>query len=396
MAIPTPNTGQPSELKDFLKHPPEAFSKEELSKRAKKYGFTQPQFLELLAWDYELAEQLQAANDELILKGGAAVQLYLPQDAQRCSTDADFLAPGMDAGKIERIMGQVRSQISMLSGFKDEVHRPEKPDLRIPMLTHKVTLPSAFGQMGRTPCQIKVEFLFTDFAPPTTDLPAVETIALQVNNVKALSLGSLIGDKLCTLAVGTIGIRRASAMHKHVYDLEMLAFGTDKLNPEAISDAHYALNSISIFESKIRGKKHSVQEVLESVQNAMEDYSRIDLGTFADEMREARESLDIFQQQHIPVSQKKSFYAWSAKAQKIRFLAGIFKQIEEGTPQREAWEKLESAKKEEKRLASLSGIELKQAKEELLGRMKTASYGQKGIKELNEKPVGRIYWNAVP
>ncbi|MFH1199528.1 MAG: nucleotidyl transferase AbiEii/AbiGii toxin family protein, partial [Candidatus Micrarchaeota archaeon] len=332
MANPTLNTGEPLDLAKYLKHPPEAFSKEELSKRAKKYGFTQPQFLELLAWDYELAEQLQAANDELILKGGAAVQLYLPLDAQRCSTDADFIAPGMDAGKIERIMGQVRSQISMLSGFKDEVHRPQKPDLRIPMLTHKVTLPSAFGQMGRATCQIKVEFLFTDFTPPTEDLPATETIALQANNVKALSLGSLIGDKLCTLAVGTIGIRNARAMHKHVYDLEMLAFGTGQLTPKVISDARYALTNISIFESKIRGEKHSVTEVLQSVQNAMANYSHIDLSTFAKEMQDTRESLDIFQQQHVPVGQKKSFYAWSAKALKIRYLAKLFSQIEEGMP----------------------------------------------------------------
>lgn len=418
MADRVPDTGKAFELKDQLKHQPEAFSKEELLRRAKLYGFTQPQFLELLAWDYEIISQLEAANDELILKGGSAAQLFLPLQAQRTSVDVDIIAPsslqnggaikegprdglnghqfkdGLSTG-IERAMEQVRSQLSTLPGFDERKLTPKNPDLVLPMETRVVTLPSNFGQMGRRTCDIKIDFLFADFALPTTTIKEVDTVALKVKNVKAASFGSLVGDKLCTLALGTIGVRKPGDIPKHVYDLEMLEFNIDKLTPEAVADAHYALSSISAFESKIRGKKYSVEEVLESVQVAMESYSRIDLASYAPEMKGEKQNLDYFQQLFLPRGQKKPFYEWSARALKIKFLAGLFLQIEGGLGERKALDALENAKDEEKRLAGLLGRELAQAKEELIEKIKASAPRMKGIKELREKPVGRIYWNAI-
>ncbi|MEK6954760.1 MAG: nucleotidyl transferase AbiEii/AbiGii toxin family protein [Candidatus Micrarchaeota archaeon] len=384
---------EPFDLRKYLKHPPNAFSKEQLTMRAKKYGFTQPQFLELLAWDYELVAQLQAANDKLILKGGAAVQLYLPPEVQRSSVDIDFIAPGIDETGIELIMGQVRSQLAMLTHFRAERLAPKSPELKLPMLTYIITLPSSIGQMGKDTCRIKIDFLLANYAPPITNIPDVETVAIRASGVKAESLGSLIGDKLCTLAIGTIGIRRLQDYPKHLYDLELLAYLLD-YGSKAFEDSLESMHQIIPFESKIRGTRYSLEEVLASVEKTATGYSAIDLSNPAQKMADARENLDNFQQIYLPKPQKKPYYEWSIKALKVRYLAKLAKLTDDAGPE-EALKALKEAKQLEQRLANLRGKELEDAKQKLLMKINKNEFDASSLKEMRQKPIRRIYWQVL-
>jgi hypothetical protein len=72
--------------------PPESFSADHLTKQAHEFGYAQSSTLEALIWDYELYAQLQQrASESCRLKGGAAVQLYVPAERQRASIDVDVL-----------------------------------------------------------------------------------------------------------------------------------------------------------------------------------------------------------------------------------------------------------------------------------------------------------------
>jgi ribosomal protein L37E len=61
-----------------LIHDPEYFTESSLKIRAEKYGFSNLFPLEFFVWDMEIAAQIQGVSDTIILKGGAATQLHLP------------------------------------------------------------------------------------------------------------------------------------------------------------------------------------------------------------------------------------------------------------------------------------------------------------------------------
>ena len=313
---------------------------------------------------------------------------------QRTSVDVDFIAPSKTSTDIEKIMQAVGNRLTALPDFQEQVYSPKKPVMQLPMQTRTITLPSVFGQMGKKTSQIKLDFLFTDFKPVVQLVPKTEPVALEVKNVKTVSFGTLVGDKLCTIAIGTIGIKKEEDLPKHLYDLETLVFGIDKTTPESLSEAYESMKQIISFESKIRGKKYSFNEVIESIKTTMTKYSQIDLNELNEEVKPARENLEYFQQLYLPEKQRKPFYAWSTKALKIKYLAELMKNIHDNYPHQKAFEKLVETKNWERKSQTLEGQELDSTKKELLETLKTITPLTRGLKELREKPVARIYWQT--
>lgn len=67
-----------------LIHNPACFSRETLEDRMARVGVKNIVRMELFLWDLEIFLQLQKIlGDRLVLKGGAAVQFYLPISDQR-------------------------------------------------------------------------------------------------------------------------------------------------------------------------------------------------------------------------------------------------------------------------------------------------------------------------
>lgn len=70
----------------------DSFSKETIERRMTKGGFKSILRFELFIWDLEIFLQIQKIlGDNIILKGGAATQFYIPIEQQRTSIDIDML-----------------------------------------------------------------------------------------------------------------------------------------------------------------------------------------------------------------------------------------------------------------------------------------------------------------
>jgi len=77
-------------------HDKMAFSREYLQNRMEIYGFKNMSRMELFLWDLELFLQIQSRlGENIVLRGGAATQFYLPIEAQRTSVDIDMIFCGM-------------------------------------------------------------------------------------------------------------------------------------------------------------------------------------------------------------------------------------------------------------------------------------------------------------
>ena len=75
-----------------LIHDPKYFSRDQILNRQAEFRFTQALKVETFLWDIEIYGHLQRKlNDQIILKGGAAAQLYFRPGQQRTSVDIDVI-----------------------------------------------------------------------------------------------------------------------------------------------------------------------------------------------------------------------------------------------------------------------------------------------------------------
>ena len=80
---------------DALIHDRTYFSLDHIAERKKQYNFTQAVKVETFLWDLELYGQLQHyLGNKVVLKGGAAAQLFFSPEQQRTSVDIDVIYTG--------------------------------------------------------------------------------------------------------------------------------------------------------------------------------------------------------------------------------------------------------------------------------------------------------------
>ena len=85
----------------------EAFLRKTFEKRMVDYNFKNIVRIELFLWDLEMFLQIQdILKYKIVLKGGAAVQFYLPISAQRTSVDIDMIFTGTKA-EIEKMLSSI-------------------------------------------------------------------------------------------------------------------------------------------------------------------------------------------------------------------------------------------------------------------------------------------------
>ncbi len=127
--------------------PSAAFSESRLQQQADIFGYAQANSLEALIWDYELYAQVQhRASESCRLKGGAAVQLFVPKERQRASIDVDILTT-MPRREFQSLLNNIAEDYSMESPYlRFEPYQPDKP-AELPGLSSYTTIaPSTLGQ----------------------------------------------------------------------------------------------------------------------------------------------------------------------------------------------------------------------------------------------------------
>lgn len=219
--------------KDKLINKPEAFSRETFEIRMQEHGFKNIERMEKFLWDLELFQQIQERlGDKIVLKGGAAIQFYLPIKAQRTSVDIDMLFYGTkeEADKtLENMMNHLNGESNIFS-FKE--HIPSNPKTTLPLYTYFVDVPSVLTvkelrsrEKQNVTQEVKVEFIMHS--------EPIEYRRVKGNNIFAvnsdleyqiLSLNHLFADKLTTLGPNTIGVQddRLDEQVKQFYDIWML------------------------------------------------------------------------------------------------------------------------------------------------------------------------------
>jgi len=353
-------------------------NKKEILERTKKYGFPHAKFVELLVWDYEIFRQLLAISDGFVLRGGAAAQLYLHPEQQRASIDIDLITK-LDAAEIDRIM----KQLGGLDPITVKRYTPTKAVKPLPLITYLVDLPSSIVEGGS--CQIKVDISYENIEDyKLCMIGNKELFALKIEEgLPCIKLGSLIGDKLLTLAGKTIGIdeTREDQLPKHVYDLSRLIGLMDK---EAYGDMLYSFERIAKTELKIKNLKYTLDGIIEDCEEVLREFADID----TKDKRFKKLAMN-FQTTYVSKTARSELKGWSIGSLRLRYLLKTIKQaLADPAEQEKGYLSFRAC---EDRLAQINnrGIEEKKAaREELLQEAKKKMWDWK---YLNGKSEERIF-----
>jgi len=260
---------------DALIHNRSYFTLEHIKAQQQQYNFTQAVKVETFLWDLELYGQLQRQLEEkVILKGGAAAQLFFSPERQRTSVDIDVIYIG-EKEELYKALASIHKAFGEDDTFfKFVAYTPKNPQTIIPMETYYVTVPSLTHIKGEL--HIKIDFHFAE----RMDLEIVELASANAFVLplafkpRCLSLGSLLGDKLLTFARGSVGIpvEREDDIIKQLYDVDLLS---RRITHQEIDTV---LNSMAIHfekESKIREERVELRVALNQMIDLLEIYSQV-------------------------------------------------------------------------------------------------------------------------
>jgi len=362
-------------------HEKDAFTKEAILTNASKFGFANPLAIELFLWDLELAAQLQRCSREMILKGGTAAQLFLPMERQRGSVDID-MTTSLDTDSLDRLIKEMGSQIG---GIEFEPYKPKKPKARLNLRTYY-----AYARSVTQPdrLRVKLDLMLHDLDLPTIELSNVQTFAAKVPKLRSYTPETLVGDKLLTLARGSIGLKDLADYPKQIYDLSMLI---DCSKFVRFEDTTQAVETITPVEARIAGVKiDDVSALDDIIQFIDKELAPIDTSRAN---REMRSKLEGFEQFFVPRSQKAPLQEWSSRSLRIRFVASLVQWRLRGTLNASQCELLLGrAKNFVLKLGDARGSDVERLRNALLAFQKVRlPY----FKELRGKPLHRVFWQVV-
>jgi hypothetical protein len=311
---------------DRLIHPPECFLRDQLEQRRVTHGFAHLNKVEAFAWDMEIYGQLlQHLGDAIVLKGGAATQLYLPVELQRSSVDIDIICTAA-MQDFDRVTEEIFSRLSgdgKLLRFSKYV--PAHPTPGLELTTYFVATPSVctpaenFGRQDPSIQQIKVDVLHEDIDSHKYLPKGTATFALDVAfEPRVLTADSLFGDKLLTLATTTVGIpdSRASDRCKQLYDLDKL-LGQGLLTKS--SEMQQAFDSTMEYQRKIPGRERlTADEALADAIRFLGEATEMDVGN---DPQGVWNGLQGFQSNFVRQSARRTREGWAIAMERLRFVA---------------------------------------------------------------------------
>lgn len=152
---------------------------------------------------------------------------------------------------------------------------PSSPKTNLPLETYFVSVPTVTG--GKTPINVKVDFhLMDNFNLQTVELEKANAFVFPLAfKPRCLSAEALIGDKLLTLAQGSVGIppEREDDIPKQLYDLDGL---TRVVADEEFEALQTAMEVLFDRELSVRSEKVPFERALEQMIVLLERYSGLD------------------------------------------------------------------------------------------------------------------------
>ena len=242
----------------------------------------------------------------------------------------------------------------------------------------------------RTQLNVKLDFLCNCTKPPNRLLNCVQTYALETRNIICSTAGALTGDKLLSLAEGSIGLDLVVDFVKQVYDVDAL-FESSNISVDFVSDFLKSVTDLVPVECSYRNISFTVNEVLNQVIRSMEKYSYVDMQNGD---KKTMALIRSFQEFYIGTSQRKPYYEWSTKALRIKYLAALACDLVNGkTSLNEVTVAIKSSKKIENTLEAVGGEDVASIKTNLLKVARSEAYTYSKL--LKGKPLVRTFWQIV-
>lgn len=386
---------------EVLIHKAENFSYDTLQRRIEQHGFNSIAKLELFLWDLEMFLQIQQIlGSKVVLKGGAAVQFYLPIGYQRSSIDIDLIGVCSRA-EIEACIEQIEDRFNTDGEFfKFRLHEPKNPKTSLSLLTYYLKIPSVCKplelttgpQYAQVPAQeIKIEFLLSDQPLILYKFSAPRLFAVETDRTyQILPLDSLLADKLSTLGPNTIGvpIRRADEQIKQLYDIDsILTWNIDSVNFAAVRK-NYAIRAQ--LETRARGLKYDMAQIVEDVEKQLEDLSFIDFPT----NQQYKKRIDDFQSLYLRRTINRNVSGWAIVGKKLLILYQLLKNEDDKTI-----ESIRHLYHLERKLdfseitGPQKGLVIKRFKADLLKDFE--SHCRMPVNQIQGKNLKRIFWEII-
>lgn len=391
-------------MERLLINNPEYFKHETIESLKKEFKFSQSIHIEMLLWDFEIFAQLTAIHKDFVLKGGAATQIYLPVEKQRASRDID-LATTLTEKEIENALNNVKKRfeekVSDNEHFTWSLAKPPKEPLKKIEELHcyEIIVPTKVGSsFGKQNASIlKIDAICYDKLPfRVINIESPMLFNLKLKSFPIISKGSLIGDKLLTLADSTIGILAKNeddyeSYFKQIYDLTHLIdfFVSDE---EVLKDILFTIEHLTPIELRYRKLSKSINEVLIDIINSLEKKKYFDCDSL-ELSQNLRDSITNFRANYLNKEEWLIQDYWAARISKIQFFTKILLNlIENKTKIEDILSIFEKLKKIEIRLAELSGDDIKKMQQSLM----THYNGDPKIsKPLKNKPVKTIFYRVL-
>ena len=203
---------------------------------------------------------------DCIIKGGMAVPFHLEDiTIRRLSTDIDIVT-SLNRSKVESAMKKISRHTAGILEIPDP-HTPKNPTLSLPLLTYYCNYNSLFSEDQ----EITIEIIHDhdNLISTKTISPIFNILGFELDfPITVYDQGSLIGDKLTTLAFNTIGLqdKRASNTPKQIYDISKLIKSLQK--PLPINEICNSIEKTSSHQlSYIESPQFNFQDILDDLEN---------------------------------------------------------------------------------------------------------------------------------
>jgi len=383
---------------DKLINSADAFTRESFEKRMVQYGFKNIERMEKFLWDLELFLQIQSIlGNRIVLKGGAAVQFYLPVLEQRTSVDIDMIFYG-NIDEIEETLYSITEKFKNTDGlFQFRKHTPRNPKTCLPLYTYYVDVPSVLTAKERrskdeaevSSQEVKVEFVLQDNIIEFVKAKGIEIFAVKSDyEYQVLPINSLFADKLTTLGPETIGVQdeRMDEQIKQFYDIWMLTkyhfckFKINEINEKYVKRAKK--------ECENRVRDYDLDEIKADVKRQLYRFSFADSG----EDTELKRRINDFNSLYL--NSKVDF-----NPQIVACGASLVRLVYETILEGESWDDVKKALEIEKllELEGYSGKEKGEKARELREMLirEFGSYSTMRLNILKGKKHTRIFWSVV-
>ena len=374
--------GLPSVLP--LINDPAFFEAENIRRVALQFKLPNPVFIEKLLWDYEVFCQLAALSEDFVLKGGAASQVYLPSDLQRASVDVD-VATTHSKSEIEGFLYKIKEKFEKNAEhdahFTWKLRQPQGSFVIEDLYEYGIVFPSVFEQSSTIPSGnwIQIDAIHYPELPfSTKTLQDPKVLGLEFKPFKIITEGSLIADKLLTLADSTVGILAKKtgsypSYFKQVYDLTHLTI-LSLPQETTVKDVFYTLEKLTPLEVKYRQLPDKT--VADIIRDVIVSLDKKRLFDFEAADKKLKDDLTSFQGTYLNVPERHILPDWVARLLKLKLIATFillhYEEKLEASKLSSIFKKVEAL---EEKIRSIKGTAVKGATTELL----------KYLDDINEK-----------